>query len=83
MRYRCKEYWALASSMRNVTSATGKQRARPLHSNLLLHAGQAADGIPPMNLYHNISGWTLLFALLTCAVIIDGFAIWMGWLSTH
>jgi competence protein ComGF len=36
-----------------------------------------------MHLYHNVSGWTLLFALLTFAVICDGFAIWMGWLSTH
>jgi competence protein ComGF len=36
-----------------------------------------------MHLYHNVSGWTLLFTLLTFAVICDGFAIWMGWLSTH
>ena len=37
----------------------------------------------PMNLYHDFSGWTLLFALLTLAVICDGFGIWMGSLSTH
>ena len=36
-----------------------------------------------MNLYHDLSGWTLLFALLVGAVICDGFGIWMGWLSTH
>jgi len=27
-----------------------------------------------MNLYRDISGWTLLFALLIC----DGFGVWMG-----
>jgi hypothetical protein len=36
-----------------------------------------------MQIYHNVSGWTLLFAVLTLGVICDGFAIWMGWLSTH
>ena len=36
----------------------------------------------PMNLGHNV-GWTLLFAVLTLAVICDGVAVWMGWLSTH
>jgi hypothetical protein len=36
-----------------------------------------------MNLYHDVSGWTLLFALLIFVVICDAFGIWMGWLSTH
>jgi hypothetical protein len=37
----------------------------------------------PVNLYHDVSGWTLVFAVLVCAVICDAFGIWMGWLSTH
>ena len=41
------------------------------------------DGVFRMRLYHNPSGWTLLFALLTLAVICHGFAIWMGWFSTQ
>jgi ABC-type xylose transport system permease subunit len=36
-----------------------------------------------MNLYHDVSGWTLVFAVLVCAVIGDAFGIWMGRLSTH
>ena len=48
-----------------------------------LRAGQAAYGNAPMNLYRQTRGWTVLFALLTCAGLLDGFAIWMGWLSTH
>jgi CDP-diglyceride synthetase len=36
-----------------------------------------------MNLYHDVSGWTLVFAVLVCAVICDAFGIWMGRLSTH
>jgi ABC-type xylose transport system permease subunit len=37
----------------------------------------------PMKLYHDVSGWTLVFAVLVCAVICYAFGIWMGWLSTH
>jgi hypothetical protein len=36
-----------------------------------------------MNFYHDLSGWTLMFAVLTSAVVCDAFGIWMGWLSTH
>jgi hypothetical protein len=36
-----------------------------------------------MKLYHDLSGWTLVFAMLIALVIGDAFGIWMGWLSTH
>jgi hypothetical protein len=36
-----------------------------------------------MHLHHNISGWMLLFALLTFAVICDALGLWMSWLATH
>ena len=70
-----------ASSMRNVKDR--KQGARLSLSTLPLRARQAADRVLPMNLYHDVSGWTLVFAVLVCAVICDAFGIWMGWLSTH
>jgi hypothetical protein len=70
-----------ASSMRNVKDR--KQVARLSLRPCPCGAGQAADGVLPMNLYHDVSGWTLVFAVLVCAVICDAFGIWMGWLSTH
>lgn len=37
----------------------------------------------PMKLGHKFSGWTLAFAILILAVVCDGVAVWMGWLSIH
>jgi len=68
-----------ASSMRNVKDR--KQGARLSLSTLPLRCRPGRR--LPMNLYHDVSGWTLLFAVLVCAVICDAFGIWMGWLSTH
>jgi hypothetical protein len=36
-----------------------------------------------MNFYRGIGRWTLVFAVLISAVILDALGIWMGWLSTH
>jgi hypothetical protein len=45
---------------------------------------KAAAGEPdPMNFYYDLSGWTLMFAVLISAVVCAAFGIWMGWLSTH
>jgi len=68
--------------MRIVTSSTGN--GGKAFTRELAHAVHARpDGVPPMHLHHDVSGWTLLFALLTLAVLCNGFAIWMGWLSAH
>ena len=36
-----------------------------------------------MKFYHRFGGWTLVFAVLTSAVICDALGIWMGWLPAH
>jgi hypothetical protein len=36
-----------------------------------------------MNLHSHFGGWTLLFAVLTSAVVCDAFGVRMGWLSIH
>lgn len=66
--------------MRIVISQT---RDSGVRSQACLRCRPAADGVLPMNIYHDISGWKLLFAMLTLGVVCDGFAVWMGWLSTH
>ena len=38
----------------------------------------AGDGAHSMNLYHNLGGWTLVFAALVSAVICDALGTWMG-----
>jgi hypothetical protein len=36
-----------------------------------------------MNFYHDVSSWTLVFAVLVSAVVRDAIGIWMGWPPTH
>lgn len=78
-----RECRAPASSNEDCHVKTGNSgqgiSARPCSCG----AGPGRRRCLPMQLYHNVSGWTVLFALLTLGVVCDVFAIWMGWLSTH